>query len=129
MGTLSVTDRIARERERIMTSLMRKRWQLVQEGEDGQCWHHSGLQVIWSAAIEVDGRTWLHVSVTKAHHVTPTYDDMKTAHELFVGDRYAYSVWAPAAKHVNIHSGCLHLWSVVDGDEPLPDFTRGGFTI
>jgi hypothetical protein len=44
--------------------------------------------------------------------------------------RYAYSVWATEATHVNIHPHALHLFALVDGGpEPLPDFTGGGDSI
>jgi hypothetical protein len=105
-------------------------WTRLQEGADGEMWISSGgLKVIWSAAVELDGRAWLHVSVSRPDRI-PSYSDMTRVKSLFIGDdRYAYSVWPAREAHVNIHERCLHLWAVLEGDEPLPDFTQGTGTI
>ena len=82
------------------------------------------MSVIVSGAVEQDGKRWVHVSVARPTRL-PSYDDMAWAKQTFMGaDAYAYSVWAPVDKHVNIHPWCLHLWACIDGDG-LPDFTAG----
>lgn len=122
-------------------------WILVESLGDGEKWVKSDLTVIWSIAVETDREAWLHLSVSRVPHafkdgtrgviaavVLPSYEDLKQAKALFIGEsRYAYSVWPPAVKHVNIHQGVLHLFSRLTGEwddgMSLPDFTRGLGTI
>lgn len=102
----------------------RRRWRCVEIGDDGSAWRSQGLSVIWSVSEEQDGRVWLHVSAARADRL-PSYSDMANVKRLFIGpSRYAYSVWASDAMHVNIHPYVLHLWCALSGDEPMPDFTR-----
>lgn len=105
-------------------------WRLLNVGGDGEAWERANsMRVIWSAATELDGRVWLHVSVSRPDRL-PSYSDMKMVKRYFIGsDRFAYSVWAPDDEHVNIHERCLHLWAPLVGGNVLPDFTRGMGTI
>lgn len=104
-------------------------WTKLADGEDGQMWVVGGMRVIWSVAIEMDGRVWMHVSMSRLNQL-PTYHDQKRVKGLFIGeDRWAYSVWSPSAQHVNLHSNVLHLWAPLTGEPPLPDFARGGASI
>lgn len=51
---------------------------------------------------------------------------MALVKDAFIGpDRYAYSVWVPRDRHVNIHRHCLHLWALMTDDEGrvLPEFS------
>jgi hypothetical protein len=84
--------------------------------------------VLVSTADFPDGRDWMHISLSREKRL-PSYADMKLAKELFANDRYAYRVFPPAERHINIHDFCLHLWAPVTGGPALPDFTRGGDTI
>jgi len=87
-----------------------------------------GLGVIASGDIELDGKRWLHVSVSRAHRL-PSWEDLRAVKDLFIGrERTAYQVLPRAEKYVNINPHVLHMWCCLDGD-PLPDFTRGGSTI
>jgi hypothetical protein len=84
-----------------------------------------GLRVIVDCEIKADGLPWLHVSVSSKDS-TPTYDDMALVKLDFIGDtRYAYSVWPPGEKYVNIHQHCLHLWARLDSPDGrvLPEFS------
>lgn len=105
-------------------------WRLVQPFGDGNAYkHRSGLRVIVTTADFEDGRDWMHVSLSREDRL-PSYDDLRHVKSTFVGDnRYAYQVFPPALKHINIHSFCLHLWAPLTGTVPLPDFTRGGNSI
>lgn len=128
MALLTLSVALHHERERI-TAVAHDDWNLDVDGEDGQAWQRGTLRVIWSMAIEDDERVWLHVSASRPDRL-PSYLDMKGVKSVFVGDeRYAYSVWADNVAHINIHPHCLHLWSPIDGHNPLPDFTRGGNSI
>lgn len=87
------------------------------------------LIVLVSCARQLDGKAWLHVSVSRRNGAIPSWEAMSEVKELFIGpDRTALQVMPPQAKHVNIHPACLHLWCCLDGDV-TPDFTAGGETI
>ena len=104
-------------------------WRVATERGDGKAYMRAdGLSVILSAAVEQDGRRWLHVSLARRTRL-PSWDDVRQVKELFIGrDRPAVQVLPAASRYINIHPHCLHLWSCLDGD-PLPDFARGGETI
>lgn len=114
--------------------VLSSQWRRIEVREDGASYMYQRpgvghpLSVIVSGAVELDGKRWLHVSCAYASRL-PSWEDLRMVKDLFIGpDRAAYQVLPPTAKHVNIHSYCLHLWSCVDGD-PLPDFTQGGDSI
>lgn len=115
-------------RERLPRVLPSK-WRLGAVAGDGASFVAWDRQtVIVSGAVEQDGKRWLHVSTARPDRL-PSYDDMVTVKEMFIGrEAHAISVMPPRAEHVNIHVHCLHLWHCLDGS-PLPDFTRGGRTI
>ena len=80
-------------------------------------------------AIEGDGRAWVHMSLAGRDRL-PTWQQLVDTKRWAIGDVYAYQVFPPAAKHVNIHPYALHLWAPLDGGgQPLPDFTQGGDSI
>jgi hypothetical protein len=83
------------------------------------------MSVIFSGAVEQDGKRWLHVSCAFANKL-PTFDDLRQIKEVFLGtEAYAVQVFPPQKHYVNIHPYCLHLFACIDG-YPLPEFTRGG---
>jgi len=89
-----------------------------------------GLLVLASCATQADNQTWLHVSVSRLDRKIPTWEQMSQVKRHFIGDeRTAYQVMPPKTKWVSIHAGCLHLWTCVDQDAYLPDFTANGETI
>jgi hypothetical protein len=84
-----------------------------------------GLACIVSAAIEDDGKAWLHVSISYKDRL-PSWEKLREIKDIFVGkDRTALQVLPKESKYVNMHPYCLHLWCCLDGDV-VPDFTRGG---
>src|SRR4051812_14640431 len=104
-----------------------KGWELVERWGDGYALRQKsgGLRVLIDCAPKADGAEWLHVSVSRKHW-TPTHADMALVKQDFIGDdRYAYSVWAPKSRHVNIHAFCLHLWARMDNEDGqvLPEFS------
>jgi hypothetical protein len=101
-------------------------WTIVQPWGDGNAYRHrTGLRVIVSTA-DYDGRDWMHISCSRGDRL-PSWDDLRFAKATFAGEaRYAYQVFPPAEKHINIHAFTLHLWVPLTGEPPLPDFTRGG---
>lgn len=84
------------------------------------------LKAILSCSVESDGRAWLHLSVSHFAKRTPTYGEMRTCKELFLGDRYAYAVYPPKKMHVNL-AEVLHLFALLDekAAPPLPEFSGG----
>lgn len=88
----------------------------------------SRLKVIVSCNIENDGRAWIHFSISHPKRV-PTWGELTTTKDAFLGDREAYQVLPPRARWVNIHPNVLNLYALYEFEgEPqvaLPDFTRG----
>lgn len=106
-------------------------WKRIATAEDGYMFQrHDGLKVITSQATEADGRIWLHVSCSRKRRL-PSWVDLAAVKHLFIGDdRPAYQVLPEQARWVNIHTYCLHLFAtVLVGDNPMPDFTRGSGSI
>jgi hypothetical protein len=86
---------------------------------------NDGLRVMVSAAIERDGKTWLHVSLSRAERI-PSWDDLKDVRETFIpDDLVALQVFPPPDEYVNINPHVLHLWACVDG-RVTPDFRHDG---
>lgn len=105
-------------------------WRIADRRIDGCAYRNemTGLAVIISAAKELDGRRWLHLSVSRSNRL-PTWDDLKLVKDVFMGrERKVIQVLLPASEYVNIHPFVLHLWACMDGD-PLPDFTRGSASL
>lgn len=102
----------------------------VEDRLDGSKWHRrrDRLTVIRSWSSELDGRSWLHVSMSHPDRL-PSYKTVRDVKRVFVGDdQTALQVFPPVSQHVNQHPFCLHLWCCLDGDV-TPDFTRGGRSI
>lgn len=128
-------DQEARNK-RFHQNLTAPQWIKISQGMDGDAWMRGVVKIIWSLAIEADEQPWLHVSVSRARRpeepiILPSYFDMQRAKNIVVGkERFAYSVWAPTAEHVNLNPGVLHLFAPMgEAGLPLPDFTRGLATI
>lgn len=104
-------------------------WQLREERPDGAAYQNDmrGLFVIVSVALELDGKHWLHFSMSHKAR-PPRWRELVECKDLFIGDVNAYQVLPVKSKYVNIHPNTLHLWHCFDGD-PLPDLTQGGGSI
>lgn len=85
-------------------------------------WHeHRRISVIRSEERH-DGKNWLHVSLAAPKRKIQ-YSDIINIKELFIGvDKYAFMVFPPKDKYVNIHGNCYHLFHCVDG-HPFPEFS------
>lgn len=96
------------------------------------------LFVILTADTELDGRRWLHLSVSaKRDYFTgaaskseiPTWEDLLEVKNLIIGEeREAIQKLPKQSEYVNICRFALHLWHCLD-QEVTPDFTRGLGTI
>lgn len=101
-------------------------WRIDEQRMDGARYAHDLLRliVVVSAAVELDGRRWLHVSCSHAKRI-PTWEEFRIAKDVFVGqDRLALQVLPRQRDYVNINPRVLHLWCCLDADV-TPDFTRG----
>lgn len=67
---------------------------------------------------EVD---FIHASISHLNRM-PTYEDLVMLHKAVFEDRWAYQIFAPPDRHINIHSYALHLWGRADGKMLHPDF-------
>lgn len=101
-------------------------WMLRDRWGDGYCFvrREPRLMVLVDCEKKNDGRYWVHVSVSKLGWC-PTHEEMCLVKRDFLGDRYAYAVYPPKDKYVNIHARCLHLWSLAEGLDGriLPEFS------
>lgn len=105
-------------------------WEKVSDSADGAAWRSPkyGLRVIATAARELDGKRWLHVSVSHGSRAV-NWEDIGRVKSHFIGNgRTAIQVLPPTENYVNIHPNCFHLWHCLDGDV-TPDFTRGSGSI
>ncbi len=84
----------------------------------------SGTSIIVTRA-DFDGAEWCHASIARTDSM-PRYEDLVDLHRWVFGAGYAFQVFAPPDKHVNIHAHALHLWGRCDGRSPLPDFAWAG---
>ena len=82
--------------------------------------------VVISSFGEFEGQTWQHVSVLKRDHknrmIDVSWEEICEIKEKFIGDKYAYMVFPPKDKYVNI-AHVFHLWQRIDNDKVLPEFS------
>jgi hypothetical protein len=101
-----------------------KDWHFLQPWGDGHAFvHRNGLRVLIDCEEKGDHRRWVHVSTSRKNWI-PSHEDMCMVKAAFIGNRYAYAVFPPIEKYVNIHHNCLHLWALAEGDgRVLPEFS------
>jgi hypothetical protein len=88
----------------------------------------TGSVLVSQADWEDGSGEWLHASIDRMHRM-PSYEDLRALHKAVFGSRYAYQIFAPPQRHVNLNKYVLHLWGRVDdGDDGLvlPDFGKHG---
>ena len=100
-------------------------------GLPGVMWHlnrrDKTARVIISVDFWEDGAEWIHASMScRNPNRVPTYYELKLLHQAVFKDGWAYHVFAPSDKHVNLHENVLHLWGRADGKRVLPDFSFNG---
>lgn len=102
-----------------------KGWRMVQQWGEGLAFTEidGGLRVIIDCGEKADGQQWIHVSYSRKDW-PPNHADTCKVKAAFLGDRYAYAVFPPPDKYVNIHKNCLHLWARLDGKPVLPEFSE-----
>ncbi len=99
-------------------------WRLIQEWGDGYALdNYSGLRVLVDTRAMPDESIWLHVSYSRAKWI-PNHADTSAVKQAFIGNRYAYAIFPPSEKYVNIHPNCLHLWAPLSVDSVTPEFSE-----
>jgi hypothetical protein len=97
----------------------------VEFGPDGwRLLRLDGRRSVLVTCAEHDGVEWVHASI--AGEELPSYYELKALHDAVFDDGYAYQVFTPRDRHVNIHEHALHLWGRLDGQPALPEFGVGG---
>jgi len=101
-------------------------WHILNSYDDGTAYRNTRreLTAILTCIKELDGRFWLHLSMSHGRRV-PLWEEIVLMKELFLGDREAYQVIPPRERYVNLHPRTLHLFALLDGQAVLPDFTHG----
>lgn len=84
------------------------------------------IVTIW----EQEPTQWMHSSLSRRDHQTPTYADLVLLKHYCIGDhREAYQIFPTKEKHVDfskaIKFDVLHLWTPIE-HQPLPNFGRFG---
>lgn len=99
---------------------------ILKVSDDGRAYLNRNIPctIIFTGARHSDGKRWLHLSVAHSQRL-PTWEELKEAKELFLGDRVAICIFPQAKDWVNIHTNCLHLWACLDGPI-VPNFAEEG---
>lgn len=80
--------------------------------------------VIVSVERHENDREWLHLSLA-GRTALPSWDALKEARRLFLGDRAVVQFLPRDADWVNVHDNALHLWAPVDGVWPADFWAEG----
>lgn len=101
-------------------------WEVIHKWGEGYALRDrtGELRVLIDCEEKSDGQQWIHVSASRKKWA-PSHADMCRVKKDFIGcDRYAYSIWPPVDRYVNIHPYCLHLWARIEGvGQVLPEFS------
>jgi hypothetical protein len=100
-------------------------WEWSTFGPDGIIGQAPAGRSVIATVASHDGVEWIHTSVARTDRL-PSYHDLTGLHAAVWGDGYAYQMFVPASRHVNIHGFALHLWGRADGRNVLPDFGAEG---
>ncbi len=94
---------------------------------DGSSWKHRNKPLIVINSINTfEGQEWQHVSISKrdikGRMVDVSWEEICEVKDKFIGNKYAYMVFPPKEKYVNI-SHVFHLWRRIENDKVLPEFS------
>lgn len=82
----------------------------------GTCYYNKKhkLAVIVSLDTMTDGKTYLHVSLSRPDRI-PDWNTVKRVKDIFIGKKQsAFIYFPPEDEYVNLMPYCLHLWSKQD---------------
>ena len=94
---------------------------IIEQIADGTTDMHSARSLLVTVADHEDGQEWIHASIAGSE--MPTYDDLCRVHRAVFRNGYAYQLFVPRDKHVNIHRHALHLYGRLDGKPVTPEFS------
>jgi hypothetical protein len=105
-------------------------WEILLRTQDGYALRKgSKIRAIISAAFELDGRKWVHLSISRPDRL-PTWEELRKAKDELLGDVEAYMVIPPRARYVNLHPHVLHLFTCATAPAGvLSAFERGGASL
>lgn len=76
----------------------------------------SGMRIMWTFERHGNGLYWIHFSCSHPDRY-PTWDELKSAKEIFIGDDvWAYQVLPPEKHYMNLHDNCFHIWHCLNHD-------------
>src|SRR3954451_24763106 len=111
----------------IRRKLGRTEWQAPIQIVPGQ-WSFksnvSGSIIVYVAPYPMDDGEeveWVHASISRRDYM-PTYEDLVMLYKAVFNDGWAYQIFAPSDRHINIHNYALHLYGRLDGKNIHPDF-------
>lgn len=131
---VEVKSRVDQDVVRAAMMRVKPSWSLIKHLPAGAAFRRGGLQVLFTVQRYDDGKgnwdIWLHASVCgrrgQNDWFLPSWEDLKRVKTDFIGeDRWAYQVLPSAKDYVNQHPYVLHLYSRLEGEPALPDFTWG----
>lgn len=109
-----------------------KKWKVLEwppgsGNKAGDCYHHRLIEdfsVIVSKAEMDDGSEWWHVSVSRIDRL-PTWEELEKVKREFLGDKTeAFHMVPKKSDYVNVHRYCLHMWSPIKVDMPIPNLKK-----
>ena len=102
-------------------------WTLLTSNDMGAYFRLGRLQAAVSVQKYDDLKIWLHVSCCKKNPwQLPRWKELKRVKVDFIGvDRWAYQVFPSDKDYVNQNPYVLHMFSLLEGEPALPDFTMG----
>lgn len=108
-------------------------WRMIEKMPSGAAFIRGNIQVLFTIQkYELKGtwETWLHVSACgrrgERDFFLPDWEEMKRVKHDFIGpDRWGYQVFPAEKDYVNKHPCVLHIYSRLNGESALPDFTWG----
>jgi hypothetical protein len=108
-------------------------WNMIQKTVSGAAFRRGNIQVLFTVQkYEFRGvwEPWLHVSACgrrgEKEWFLPDWEEMKRVKRDFIGaDRWGYQVFPAEKDYVNQHPYVLHIYSRLEGEPALPDFTWG----
>ena len=65
---------------------------------------------------------WIHASISQKE--IPPYRYLVMLHKAVFNDGWAYQIFAPVSRHINIHPKALHLFGKLNGKMIHPDFQK-----
>jgi len=95
---------------------------------DGSAWKHITKPLIVIESVSIYGEyEWQHVSVSKrdikGRMIDVSWEEICEIKDKFIGEKYAYMVFPPKEKYVNI-AHVFHLWRRIVDDRVLPEFSQ-----